>query len=237
MRPETEPDKPLANISTHKGTRSVLVVEDDSFLRELIALALESHGFVVETAATAADARRVFSRGDHDSVVLDISLGSGPNGFDLADALREIAPHVAIVFLTNLPDSRFAGRDPKTLPKGVTYLRKSSLDDINTLVGALDSTLRGQGIESFREDQDPDRPLSQLTQKQMDVLNLAAQGMSNAQIAQQRGVSVKAIEDTLARAAQALSIDTTHEGNIRVAAVRRFLSVTKGEPPGQGAHI
>lgn len=221
---------PRKSDSTHPS-RSVLVVEDDSFLRELIALALENHGFVVETAATAADAKRVFSRGDHDSVVLDISLGTGPNGFDLADALRAQAPHVAIVFLTNLPDSRFAGRDPKDFPKGATYLRKSALDDISTLIAALDSALRGQGSEAFREDQNPNRPLKNLTQKQVDVLNLAAQGLSNSQIAAQRGVSIKAIEDTLARAAQSLAIDTSTEGNVRVAAVRRFLAVTNGESP------
>ncbi len=222
-------------VDVSQPSRSVLVVEDDSFLRELIALALENHGFIVETAATAADAKRVFSRGDHDSVVLDISLGTGPNGFDVADAFRAHAPHVAIVFLTNLPDSRFAGRDPKNFPKGATYLRKSGLDDITTLIAALDSALRGQGSEAFREDQNPERPLRHLTQKQVDVLNLAAQGLSNSQIAAQRGVSIKAIEDTLARAAQSLSIDTAHEGNVRVAAVRRFLAVTNGEAPRQSS--
>ncbi|MCF8530312.1 MAG: response regulator [Candidatus Nanopelagicales bacterium] len=230
-------DQSEKHSARNSHSRSVLVVEDDSFLRELIALALERHGFIVETAATAADARRVFSRGDHDSVVLDVSLGSGPNGFDLADALREVAPHVAIVFLTNLPDSRFSGRSPRHLPKGVTYLRKSNLDDINTLVVALDSALRGHGTESFREDRDPARPFGQLTQKQMDVLKLAAEGMSNAQIAHNRGVSVKAVEDTLARAAQALSIDSNQEGNIRVAAVRRFLAVTKGESPRSSSNF
>jgi DNA-binding NarL/FixJ family response regulator len=207
-----------------------LVVEDDSFLRELIAQALESHGFHVATAATAADARRVFSRGDHDAVVLDISLGPGPNGFDLADVLRQTSPHLAIVFLTSFPDSRVVGRDSKSLPKGASYLRKSSLNNIETLVEALDTALRGMTSDQIRQDQDPERPLGQLTQKQLDVLGLASQGLSNAQIAERRGVSVKAIEDTLSRAASALSVELSNEGNVRVAAVRRFLAATKGEP-------
>jgi DNA-binding NarL/FixJ family response regulator len=210
--------------------RSVLVVEDDSLLRELIAQALENYGFRVETAATAADARRVFSRGDHDSVVLDISLGSGPNGFDLADVLRKLSPHLAIVFLTSFPDSRVVGRDPKSLPQGASYLRKSSLNNVETLVETLDATLRGMKSHQIRQDQDPHRPLGQLTQKQLDVLGLAAEGLSNAQIAERRGVSVKAIEDTLSRAATALSVELSNEGNVRVAAVRRFLAATKGEP-------
>lgn len=215
--------------------RSVLVVEDDALLRELLAVALERHGFSVDTAASASDAKRSFSRGDHDALVLDINLGPGPNGFDLAEVLRQQAPHVAIVFLTNVPDPRFVGRAPEDVPKGVAYLRKSSLGDVDALIVALDSALRGSGIDGLRQDRDPDRPLATLTRKQIAVLSLVAAGKSNAQIAEERGVSVKAIEDTISRAAQALGIDTQDEGNIRVAAARRFLAATGGANPVSGA--
>lgn len=215
--------------------RSVLVVEDDALLRELLAVALERHGFSVDTAASASDAKRSFSRGDHDALVLDINLGPGPNGFDLAEVLRQQAPHVAIVFLTNVPDPRFVGRAPEDVPKGVAYLRKSSLGDVDALIVALDSALRGSGIDGLRQDRDPERPLASLTRKQIAVLSLVAAGKSNAQIAEDRGVSVKAIEDTISRAAQALGIDTQEEGNLRVAAARRFLAATGGANPVSGA--
>ena len=225
----------MSDGARHEMTpRSILIVEDDALLRELLAVALERHGFAVETAASAADAKRVFSRGDHDAVVLDVSLGPGPNGFDLADALRAQAPHLAVVFLTNLPDSRFAERDPKGLPGGVAYLRKSSLSDVDALIEALDSTLRGREAGVLRQDSDPTRPMGGLTRKQIAVLRLAASGMSNQQIADNRGVSVKAVEDTISRASKVLNIDTTEEGNLRVAAVRRFLAVTGGTPPTVG---
>ena len=107
------------------NSRSVLVVEDDGLLRDLIARALEGAGMLVETAATAADAKRAFSRMDPDAAVIDIELGPGPNGFDLADVLRSRAPHVAVVFLTNLPDPRFASRGGDEIAGGVSYLRKS----------------------------------------------------------------------------------------------------------------
>lgn len=221
--------------SPREHQRSVLVVEDDALLRELLAVALERHGFSVDTAASASDAKRSFSRGDHDALVLDINLGPGPNGFDLAEVLRQQAPHVAIVFLTNVPDPRFVGRAPEDVPKGVAYLRKSSLGDVDALIVALDSALRGSGIDGLRQDRDPDRPLATLTRKQIAVLSLVAAGKSNAQIAEERGVSVKAIEDTISRAAQALGIDTQDEGNIRVAAARRFLAATGGANPVSGA--
>lgn len=210
--------------------RSVLVVEDDALLRELLASALERFDFVVETAASSADARRAFERGDHDALVVDIELGAGPNGFDLADALLAKSPHTAVVFLTNLPDPRFADRDPTGLPAGVAYLRKSKLVDVDTLVAALDRALRGLSVGEFRHDQDPARPMASLTRKQISVLRLMSMGRSNAQIAQERGVSVKAVEDTISRACQALGVSSS-DGNSRVTAVRRFLEQTGSPSP------
>ena len=209
--------------------RSVLVVEDDPFLRDLLAVALERNGFVVETAASAADAKRVFSRGDHDAVMLDVSLGPGLNGFDLAHILRSQSPNVAIVFLTDLPDSRFAGKEPGELPLGIVYLRKSKMSDTQSLAVALDSALRGINMNEFRQDQEQDRPLGNLTRKQLTVLGLAARGMTNAQIAEERGVSVKAVEDTIARASQALAMDNEDGANTRVTVVRRYLEATGGQ--------
>lgn len=210
------------------GKRTVLVVEDNALLRHLVASSLEQRDFAVEAVGTAAEAKRAFDLGDHDVLVLDIDLGPGPNGFDVAQALLAKAPHTAVVFLTNLPDSRFAERDARGLPTGFAYLRKTNLADVEPLVHALDAALRGANMGQFRHDRDPQRPLAALTTKQIAVLKLASQGMTNAQIAEERGVSPKAIEDTIRRACLALGLSAEREGNVRVAAVRRYLEVTGG---------
>lgn len=210
--------------------RTVLVVEDDALLRDLIARALEGAAFVVETAASAADAKRAFGRLDPDAAVLDIELGPGPNGFDLAEVMREQSPHMAIVFLTNLPDPRFAARDPRGLPAGVAYLRKSQLSDVATLIETLDDTMRGSVVP--RHDLDPERPLAHLTRKQLEILRLIASGMTNGQIAAERGVTVKAVEDTVGRVCAALGLDASADLNLRVSAARRYLEITGGRPAG-----
>lgn len=209
--------------------RSVLIVEDDALLRELLAVALESRGFAAFTAATASDARRAVARVDPDGLVIDIDLGPGPNGFDLADAIRRQAPHVAIVFLTHLPDPRFAGRGENDLPRGIAYLRKSALADLDTLVEAMDAALRGMPTGAHRHDLDPGRPLASLTRKQVQVLRMVAEGRTNAQIAEARGVSLKAVEESIGRTFAALGLDPAVDGNLRVAAVRRYLSITDGD--------
>lgn len=212
--------------------RSILLVEDDPLLRELLGSGLSVHGFTVTAASSAADAKRAYRTCDPDGAVIDIELGPGPNGLELAEALRDADAHLPIVFLTNLPDPRFAHRSTHEVPQRVSYLRKSAVTDIGQLVAALDDALRG--ANPTRHDLDPSRPMAVLTRKQIEVLRMVADGHSNAQIAQARGITVKAVEDTVSRACSALGLDSTRDGNVRVAAARRFLSVTNGIPVSQG---
>ena len=209
-------------------SRSILVVEDDALLRELIAVALEARGFVVETAATAADARRTFARFDPDGVVLDVDLGSGPNGFDLAMIMRNLSPQVAIVFLTDMADPRFVGRKSADLPKDVAYLRKSALSDVETLINTVDVALRGDVSNTVRNDLDSTRPLGNMTIKQLEVLRAISEGKTNKQIAVQRGVSVKAIEDIVRRTFAVLGLDSSAAGNVRTSLVRQYLHASAG---------
>ena len=211
-------------------SRSVLVVEDDALLRDLVARSLEGAGLTVETAATAADAKRAFVRMDPDAAVIDVELGPGPNGFDLATALRDRAPHLAVVFLTNLPDPRFAARGSDEIAGPVSYLRKSQLTDVATLLDALDATMRGSRVGMIRHDIIANRPLAHLTRKQVDVLRLIAEGQTNAQIARERGITAKAVEDTIGRIASALHIESSDQVNLRVAIARRYLDATGGRP-------
>ncbi|MFM1993138.1 MAG: hypothetical protein RL600_966 [Actinomycetota bacterium] len=203
--------------------RHVVVVEDESLLRDLIAKTLETCGFQVTTAANAADAARVFKATDPDAVVLDVELGPGPNGFDFAESLQKTSPEVGIVFLTNLPDARFAGRETKDLPTNISYLRKSQLIDSNELVDALEAVLHDSITADFRHDLDESRPLRGLSRKQISVLQLLAMGYTNAQIADKRGTTIRAVEGIVSRIFQALDIDVQAEGNARVEAAATYL--------------
>ena len=206
-------------------SRHVVVVEDEALLRDLIAKSLESAGFHVATAANAADAKRACFATDPDVVVVDIELGAGPDGFEYAEALDRETPDVGIVFLTNLPDARFAGRDTKHLPKNIAYLRKSQLTETNELVEAIESVLSDSRDLIPRHDLQTDRPMAELSKRQISVLQLLALGFSNSQIAEQRGTSVRAVEGIISRIFNALEIDPAAEGNARVEAAREYLTV------------
>ena len=199
-------------------------------MRDLIGKTLESAGFKVTTAANAADAKRVHLAIDPDAMVIDIELGPGPDGFDLAAAVLAESPEIAIVFLTNLPDPRLAGKDSKSVPKNAAYLRKSNLVDANELVDALNSVLKNEDASAYRHDLDAKRPLAELSAKQLEVLKQISDGLSNQQIADARGTSVRAVEGMVSRIFEALNIDVQDEGNSRVDAVKKFFIATR---PGE----
>jgi DNA-binding NarL/FixJ family response regulator len=216
----------MSNVAkSEQFTRSIVVVEDDAFLRALLADSLEKAGFDVSTAASAADAKRIIRAVDPDAVVLDIDLGPGPNGFEIADNLRKASEDIAIVFLTSLPDPRFAGREEKSVYKNAAYLNKHLLSDTNTLVEALEAVLVERGVKSYRHHELADRPLAKLSRTQIQVLQLIAAGKTNQQIADLRKRSLAATESAVTRTLEALGVDAKAEQNVRVAAAMRYAGV------------
>lgn len=212
--------------------RHVVVVENEALLRDLIGQALESNGYQVSTAANTADAKRACELNDPDVVVLDIELGPGPNGFDFAEYLHRTDPEIGIVFLTDLPDPRFAPHGPLGMNKRAAYLRKAQLVNVQELLDAIDAVLREAVGVRHRHDLDSTRPLAVLSRKQIEVLHSLANGHSNAQIAEVRGTSIRAVEGMISRIFEALEIDPGAEGNARVEAARAYLRATGGASVG-----
>jgi DNA-binding NarL/FixJ family response regulator len=213
--------------SAHRYQRSIVVVEDDAFVRSLVADSLEKYGFSVSTAATIADGRRVIRAVDPDAVVLDIEFGPGPTGYDLADGLRKSNPDIAIVFLTSQPDPRFANREADSVRKPEAYLNKHLLTDTSTLIEALEAVLTDSDVTAYRHHELATRPMVNLSKTQIQVLKLLAEGKTNQQIADARQRSLGATESAIARTLEAIGIAADTEINLRVAAAMKFaLQVT-----------
>lgn len=205
--------------------RSVLVVEDEPFVRGLVADKLKGEGFTVELASSAAEARKITANKDIDIVVLDIDLGSGPSGLDLGLALHKMHPEIALVFLTHVPEPRIFGVDVKSMPKNAAYLLKQRLTDPNLLKDAIEAALRDKVGPEFRDDLRPTHPLMNVSKTQLDVLRMIAKGYSNQQIAEARGTTLRAVENLVNRAIAAAGIDVKSKTSARVIAVREFIRV------------
>ncbi|TXH42113.1 MAG: response regulator transcription factor [Actinobacteria bacterium] len=202
--------------------RRILVVEDEALMGALLLQVLDAAGFDARIAPDVIDARRAVVEFDPDAALLDISLGEGPSGLDLAHVLRRQYPHIALIFLTKHPDLRTAGVGVDQVPEGCGFLRKDMISDSRYLIDAIDAVLVDEPRD-YRHDLSPDRPLSQLTAGQMEVLRLAAQGLTNGAIARARGVSERAVERSLQLIFGHLGIEAKGDLNPRVEAVRHYV--------------
>ena len=217
---------PVGTKDTESKTRHVLLVEDEPLLRDLIAKSIEAHGFLVTTAANATDAKRAVKTVDPDAMVVDIELGPGPTGLDLAEVIAKQRPDIGIVFLTNLPDPRFGG-DGKAVTKNQAYIRKGAIESTGELLEALEAVLRDRVTKEYRHDLASNRPLSNLSQRQISTLKLVAEGKTNQQIADLRGTSTRAVESMLSRIFEALGIDPK-SSNPRVEAASKYHALRAG---------
>lgn len=204
-------------------TRTVVVVEDESFLRSLIAGSLEKSGFIVHTAADAKSARKKISAVDPDVVVLDVDLGPGPTGLDIGEALLAQSTKTAVVYLTMLSDPRFV--DPQgTINSRAAYLNKRLIGDDSVLVDAIEAVVRESDLSNYRDDLRTDQPLKNLSSTQVEILKYIAEGKTNQQIAAARGRSLSATEGTISRTFIAMGIDPAEDLNARVLAVKKYLN-------------
>lgn len=78
----------------------LLLLEDDESLLEGLVYALEKNGFRLQTARTAAQARKLLESGERFSLLLlDVTLPDG-TGFEICDWVRKRGEDVPIIFLT-----------------------------------------------------------------------------------------------------------------------------------------
>lgn len=190
----------------------------------LLADLLLAHGFEVQIAMNVLDARSAVRTFDPDAILLDISLGDGPSGLDLAHVLAAQRPDIALIFLTRHPDPKTAGIDMDELPQGCGFLRKDKVRDTAYLLESIDAVMTDSPAQA-RHDLESTTPLDGLNDRQVEVLRLMASGYTNDQIAQMKDVGISTVERWTAEVFRNLGIDTRGPVNPRVEAVRTFISV------------
>jgi len=213
--------------TVHMTGSRVVVVEDDTFSRTLIVSTLTSQGCeVVAATASASVALSVVQGKAVDVALLDLDLGPGPTGFDVAVVLRRENPQIGIVFLTSYRDPRLLAGTPHSSPQGSRFLQKSELVDPSVLVNTLRHAHRFP-----REPQRKTVDVQELTAHQLGILKLVANGLTTKEIAQQTGVSTKAVEASITRVRRILNLGEPDQANGRVSLVRAFYAMTGRTPP------
>jgi len=208
----------------------VLLIEDDLFIRSTLSALLVHRGFeVVGQTDSAEEALLLQSLNNPEVILVDLDLGPGPNGIDIATAMRVVNPSIGIVMLTTFKDPRFADIKNLPLPLGARYLAKGETTDVSIVVTAILQALRNP-LSQIRN---PRRDSSSLNESQIEILRLVAEGRTTANIAELRGVSEKTIEATLSRIYTSLDLPKNRELNPRIQLTRAFLAMVGRKPPGE----
>ena len=116
------------------GTETVLLVEDDEAVREMLRRALERLGYTVREAANAAEAVRICqSEPPPDLLLTDMIMPGGMNGQQLAARLREMQPGLKVMYISGYSDLDVVGRE--FLDEGAVFLPKPfNFADLGRLV-------------------------------------------------------------------------------------------------------
>ncbi len=198
---------------------SILVVDDDKFVRTALDSTLSNSGFdIAGSVATAKEALVIHSTKPADVALLDLDLGIGPTGFDLAHALRKTSPQIGIVFLTSYQDPRFAAISGISAPKGSRYLVKSEVENVAQII----STILQTKHRPFNENVNHINKFEKLTDLQIEIWREVAEGLSSSEIATRRNISEKAVEATLARIYTFLEIKREKSTNPRILLANSF---------------
>lgn len=198
---------------------SILIVDDDKFVRTALDSALSNSGFdIAGSVSTAKEALAANGAHPADVALLDLDLGIGPTGFDLAHALRKSSPQVGIVFLTSYQDPRFASINGISAPKGSRYLVKSEIDNVAQII----STVLQTKHRPFNENVNHINKFEKLTDLQIEVWREVSEGLSSSEIAARRNISEKAVEAILARIYTFLEIKREKSTNPRILLANSF---------------
>ena len=209
-------------ITEHPGVvRRALLVEDTTPLRTLLAASLEGAGFEVVACRSSSEAIRAFGRFDPDVLIADIDLGDRPNGVELATILRAQAPYIGVVFVTNYPSTKAFERTIAPPPR-YAFLQKDLLDSTDRLIEVVESALDDAAKPRVIVTSEDDRVLNRLTATQLELLRLMASGLTNAEIAQQRGSTLRAVERLVTRVFEVLGLNDDPHHNPRVVATNIY---------------
>lgn len=201
-----------------KGSIKVLLIEDEEFTRTLLRDSLSKIGMNVLDVASVQAALAVIEEFDPHVVISDLDLGPGPDGADLLYKIEQTRPWTGMVVLTAHASPELALHGASRIPESATYLVKSQITSMDYLKSAIEESISRPGNVNAINKNAEDQYVISATQG--EILRMIADGLSNAAIARERNVTLRAAEALIQRTFAALGVKGDPDVNSRVVAVR-----------------
>ena len=209
----------------------MVLAEDDVLLREGIASLLERSGF--EIVGRTGDGREVVQLVRDrrpDLVLVDVRMPPShtTEGLVAAHRIRAELPDIAILVLSAHVE---VDQAMELLGSGTRtgYLLKGRVSDVDEFLDTVERIVRGGSIvdpalvQELVASQRRNDPLSELSDREREVLAMMAEGRSNAGIARLLWVTEGTVEKHVRSILAKLPISATGDDHRRVLAVLAFL--------------
>ncbi|GCD98692.1 MULTISPECIES: LuxR C-terminal-related transcriptional regulator [Embleya] len=213
----------------------LVLAEDLALLRDGLVRLLQAHGFeIVAAVDNGPELLRALVQHKPDVAVVDVRLPPTftDEGLQAALEARRQVPGLPILVLSQYVEQLYARELLADGTGAVGYLLKDRVFNTDEFVDAVRRVASGgtamdpEVISKLLARNVRDKPLAQLTPREREVLELMAEGCSNAAIAGRLFVSEGAVSKHTTNIFAKLSIDTSDETNRRVLAVLAYLNGT-----------
>ena len=186
---------------------------------------------VVGEAGTAADALHRLPATKTDVAILDVRLPGG-SGIDVCREIRSVMPEVRCIILTSYDDDEalFAA----VMAGASGYLLKQiggrSLTDAIREVAAgrslMDPAVTGKLLDRLRHPAVPDPRIDSLTERERDILDLIAEGLSNKQIGERLFLAEKTVKNYVSAVLSKLNMQRRTQAAVFGAEIHRGVPTT-----------
>ncbi len=183
-------------------TVRIILADDHAVLRDGVRMVLESQpGFkVVGTADNGADAVELAGDLQPDIAVLDVAMPN-MNGLEATRQITERCPNTQIVILSMYDNEEYL-REALRAGASAYVLKRAAAKE---LVGAIQTVRQGQSYldpaltrtlisDYVRQVERVDEAPDSLTDRELEVLKLVAEGFTNRQIALKLTISIKTVQ-------------------------------------------
>jgi DNA-binding NarL/FixJ family response regulator len=210
----------------------IVLADDSVLLREGMARLLAEAGFeIVGQAGNAEELMLKVRSWKPDVAIVDIRMPPThtDEGLRAAKLIREEQPETGVLVLSQYVETAYAMELLSESAEGIGYLLKDRVADVTEFadavrrVGEGGSALDPQIVSLLVGRSRADGPLDALTPREREVLELMAEGLSNAAIAARMFVTERAVEKHVTSIFAKLRLPTTGDSHRRVLAVIAFL--------------
>jgi DNA-binding NarL/FixJ family response regulator len=211
----------------------VVIGEDLFLLRDGLVRLLEAHGFEIAAAVDSAPAL-VHALLEHqpDAAIVDVRLPPSftDDGLRAALEARRQIPGLPVLVLSQYVEQLYARELLADQAGAVGYLLKDRVFNDDHFVDAIRTVARGgtvmdpEVVSKLLGRRSRDEPITRLTAREREVLELMAEGRSNSAIAQRLFISEKAVGKHSTSIFAKLDLAPSTDDNRRVLAVLAFLN-------------